>query len=64
MGLNIIKEKSASKIKDIFKSFDYFTYLYLLSTIQITKQITKSFNFYNYFIFLNNKHNRNNDYFS
>jgi hypothetical protein len=60
MELNIIKEKTVDKMKDIFKSFDYFTCLFVLSFIKTTE----NFDFYNYFIFLNNKHNRNNDYFS
>ncbi len=60
MSLNFIKEKIVEKIKDIFKSSDYFTYLFLLLVIKITE----NFNFYNYFIFLNNKHNKNNGYFS
>ena len=60
MELNILKEKIVEKLKDIFKSSDYFTYLFVLL---ITK-IIKYFNIYTYFIFLNNKHNRNNGYFS
>ena len=60
MSLNFIKEKAVKKIKDIFKSSDYFTYLFILSIIKITE----NFDFYNYFIFLNNKHNKNNGYFS
>ena len=60
MELNILKEKIVEKLKDIFKSSDYFTYLFVLL---ITK-IIKYFNIYTYFIFLNNKHNGNNGYFS
>ena len=60
MELNILKEKIVEKLKDIFKSSDYFTYLFVLL---ITK-IIKYFNIYTYFIFLNNKHNENNGYFS
>ena len=60
MSLNFVKEKTVEKIKEIFKSYDYFTYSFILFTIKITK----SFNFYTYFIFLNNKHNENNGYFS
>ena len=60
MELNILKEKVVEKLKDIFKSSDYFTYLFVLL---ITK-IIKYFNIYTYFIFLNNKHNSNNGYFS
>ena len=60
MELNILKEKVVEKLKDIFKSSDYFTYLFVLL---ITK-IIKYFNIYTYFIFLNNKHNENNSYFS
>ena len=60
MELNMLKEKIIENLKDIFKSSDYFTYLFVLL---ITK-IIKHFNIYTYFIFLNNKHNRNNGYFS
>ena len=60
MALNIVKEKIVEKIKDIFKSSDYFTFLSVLFIIKITE----NFDFYNYFIFLNNKHNENNSYFS
>ena len=60
MELNMLKEKIIENLKDIFKSSDYFTYLFVLL---ITK-IIKYFNIYTYFIFLNNKHNRNNGYFS
>lgn len=60
MELNMLKEKIIENLKDIFKSSDYFTYLFVLL---ITK-IIKHFNIYTYFIFLNNKHNENNSYFS
>ena len=46
MELNILKEKIVEKLKDIFKSSDYFTYLFVLL---ITK-IIKYFNIYTKFI--------------
>ena len=60
MELNMLKEKIVEKLKDIFKSSDYFTYLFVL----LITNIIKHFNIYTYFIFLNNKHNENNSYFS
>ena len=60
MEIKMLKKKIIENLKDIFKSSDYFTYLFVLL---ITK-IIKHFNIYTYFIFLNNKHNENNSYFS